>query len=178
VVAVLIVAALLAPERAQAGSSSRPVGSVIITGEVEDRVLLTFDQFAALRLHLQEQTVSVTFQSGQSEEHLTFTGFLLYDVLNHFNPEFDPDVKNDKLRFYVSATGTDGYQAIVAWGEFDPGFENKQILLALTQDGQSLSQEGVRLVVPGDIQGGRYVATVDIISLDRARQPVVTSIIP
>ena len=52
VVAVLIVAALLAPDRAQAGSSSRPVGSVIITGEVEDRVLLTFDQFAALRLHL------------------------------------------------------------------------------------------------------------------------------
>jgi DMSO/TMAO reductase YedYZ molybdopterin-dependent catalytic subunit len=167
---VLIVAALRAPERAQAGSSSRPVGSVIITGEVEDRGLLTFDQFEALPL--QKQTVSVTFQSGQSQEDHTFTGFLLYDVLNYFNPEFDPDVKNDKLRFYVSATGTDGYQAIVAWGEFDPGFENKPILLAVTQDGESLSQTGVRLVVPDDIRGGRSVSFVDIISLDRAREPI------
>ena len=86
-------------------------------------------------------------------------------------PEFDPDIKNDKLRVYVSATGTDDYQAIVAWGEFDPDFEAKLILLAVTQDGQSLAAEGLRLVVPGDIRGGRYVSLIDTVRLDRARQP-------
>jgi len=169
VVAVFIVAVLLAPDHARAGASSRPVGSLIITGKIEDRVLLTFDQFEALPLPL--QTVTVQFRAGQSEETHTFTGFLLLDVLNHFTPKFDPTVKNDKLRFYVSATGTDDYQAIVAWGEFDPGFENKPILLAVTQDGTSLAAEGIRLVVPDDIRGGRYVSLVDTVRLDRARQP-------
>ena len=147
----------------------RPVGSVVITGELEDRVFLTFEKFEALPLPL--HNVSVTFQAGPAVEQHTFTGFLLFDVLNFLKPRFDPDVKNDKLRFYVSATGTDDYQAIVAWGEFDPGFENKPILLAITQDGNSLASEGVRLVVPNDIRGGRYVSLVDTVRLDRARQP-------
>jgi hypothetical protein len=59
----------------------------------------------------------------------------------------------------------------VAWGEFDPGFENKPIMLAVTQDGNTLAAEGVRLVVPNDIRGGRYVSLVDTVRLDRARQP-------
>src|SRR5262249_44458180 len=168
--AVLVVAALFDAGWAEAEKPvPRPVGSIIITGEIDDRALLTFDQFSALPLNI--QTVTVSFLAGSSEETHTFTGFLLYDVMNFLHPQFDPAVKNDKLRFYVSATGTDGYQAIVAWGEFDPGFEAKQILLAITQDGQSLSQEGIRLVVPDDIHGGRYVSLIDIISLDRARQP-------
>jgi hypothetical protein len=59
----------------------------------------------------------------------------------------------------------------VAWGEFDPGFGNKAILLAMTQDGETLAAEGLRLVVPGDIRGGRYVSLVETVRLDRARQP-------
>jgi hypothetical protein len=172
VVLLLTVAALTAPGPAVAGGRKpieRPIGSVVITGELEDRVFLTFEQFEALPL--QSHNVSVTFQAGQAVEHHTFTGFLLFDVLNHLKPQFDPDVKNDKLRFYVSATGTDDYQAIVAWGELDPGFENKPILLAVTQDGQSLAAQGLRLVVPDDIRGGRYVSLIDTVRLDRARQP-------
>jgi hypothetical protein len=172
VVLFLVVAALTAPGLAVAGGKKpieRPIGSVVITGELEDRVFLTFEQFEALPLPL--HNVSVTFQAGQAVEQHSFTGFLLYDVLNFLKPQFDPDVKNDKLRFYVSATATDDYQAIVAWGEFDPTFENKAILLAVTQDGESLATEGPRLVVPDDIRGGRYVSLVETIRLDRARQP-------
>src|SRR5262249_28506735 len=120
----LAVAALAAPARVLAGApTSRPVGSVVITGALEDRVLLTVDQFKPLPLTL--QTLTVKFQAGSAQEEHTFTGFLLYDVLNFLGPQFDPNVKNDRLRFYVSATGTDDYQAIVAWGEFDPFFGAK-----------------------------------------------------
>jgi len=78
----------------------RPVGNVVITGELEDRVFLTFEQFEALPLTL--HTLTVEFQAGQAVEQHTFTGFLLIDVLNFLKPQFDPDVKNDRLRFYVS----------------------------------------------------------------------------
>src|SRR5262245_21075082 len=166
-----VAAVLTAPAHAGAADKrfERPVGSVVITGELEDRVFLTFEQFEALALQL--HTLTVTFQAGQAVEQHTFTGFLLIDVLNLLKPQFDPDVKNDRLRFYVSATGTDDYQAIVAWGEFDPGFKNKEIMLAVTQDGNTLAAEGMRLVVPNDIRGGRYVSLVDTVRLDRARQP-------
>jgi hypothetical protein len=172
VVALFLVIALVLPAPALAGAKKpfeRPVGSVVITGELEDRVFLTFEQFEALPLT--SHNVSVMFQAGQAMEQHTFTGFLLFDVLSILKPQFDPEVKNDRLRFYVSATGTDDYQAIVAWGELDPGFENKPILLAVTQDGKSLAAEGIRLVVPDDIRGGRYVSLIDTVRLDRARQP-------
>lgn len=168
----LLVVALAMPGLALAGGPKpieRPIGSVVITGELEERVFLTFEQFEALPLT--SRNVSVMFQAGSAMEQHTFTGFLLFDVLNLLKPQFDPDVKNDRLRFYVSATATDDYQAIVAWGELDPGFENKPILLAVTQDGQSLASQGLRLVVPDDIRGGRYVSLVETIRLDRARQP-------
>jgi len=46
----------------------------------------------------------------------------------------------------------------VAWGRVRP--EGQQILLAVTQNGASLAQEGPRLVVPGDSSGGRCVTGV------------------
>jgi hypothetical protein len=51
-------------------------------------------------------------------------------------PGFDPNVKNDALAHVVTATGSDGYRATVAWGELDPNFEGKEILVATFEDGQ------------------------------------------
>jgi hypothetical protein len=47
VVLLLVVAALTAPGITEAGGKKaveRPIGSVVITGELEDRVFLTFEQ--------------------------------------------------------------------------------------------------------------------------------------
>jgi hypothetical protein len=60
----------------------------------------------------------------------------------------------------VTATGSDDYQALVAWAEFDPEFEAKTLLVALTEDGQPATDGRARLVVPGDIKGGRYVSSL------------------
>src|SRR5262245_24518377 len=98
-VAFLVVSSLLAAGPAAGGGPKvppRPVGSLVITGELDDRVFLTFDKFEALPLT--SRNVSVTFQAGSAVEHHVFTGFLLFDVLNFLKPQFDPDVKNDKLR--------------------------------------------------------------------------------
>jgi hypothetical protein len=59
---------------------------------------------------------------------------------------------------------------VLAYGEFDPTFENRQILLATTQDGVSLAGQGPRLVVPGDTAGGRCVTGVVKVRLDKQRR--------
>jgi len=68
------------------------------------------------------------------------------------------DRKNDALSFGVLAVGADGYAALVSFGEISPEFGDRGVLLATAEDGKAL--ERPRLVVPGDVKGGRYVSDV------------------
>jgi Oxidoreductase molybdopterin binding domain len=141
-------------------------GTFVVTGNVNQKLRLNVATIAALP---NQQTVEVTYLAGGTPETHVFTGPLLVDVLAKAGPSFDPAIKNDKLRHYASVTASDGYQALVAYGEIDPSFENKKILLAVTQDGAPLDAQGPRLVVPGDKFGGRYVTGVVKVKLDKPK---------
>src|SRR5262245_48271185 len=148
----------------KARSNLKP-GTIVVDGTVAKRLKLTVADLAALP----QKSLTVTFRSGSVSETHTERGPLLLDVLALAGPTFDPAVKNDKLRHYVDATAWDDYASIVAWGEFDPDFEAKQIILSVEEDGKSLASVGPRLVVPGDIRGGRYVSGVRAITLARSK---------
>lgn len=92
----------------------------------------------------------------------TYGGPLLYDVLQKAVVKVDASRKNDILRKVVVVTGTDGYSVAIAWGEIDPKFANKKVLVAYEQNGQPLAQKDgfARLIVPGDGAAGRYVSNV------------------
>ena len=51
---------------------------------------------------------------------------MLSDVLALAKPRIDPDVNNAQLRLFVTATGSDGYRAVVAWAEIDVAFSGKR----------------------------------------------------
>jgi len=177
-VAVGLVAAMTLAVTVGAASAWPPKGSFVIAGKLEQSVLLSTEEIADFLATTNPPVHTVSFLAGTATETHTFTGFLLYDVLTFLHPTFDATVKNDRLRYYVAATGSDGYQAIVAWGEIDPGFENKAVLLAFTQDGKSLAGGGPRLVVSDDIHGGRYVSDVVSIRLERALPDPVVQFLP
>jgi len=164
------VSAVLARDRAYAPPSpqkSPTAATFVVTGNVQHKLRLTVAELAALP---NQQTVEVTYRAGSSTEHHVFTGPLLADVLARASPRFDPAVKNDKLRHYISVTASDAYQALVAYAEIDPSFENKPVLLATTQDGVPLTGHGPRLVVPGDAAGGRYVTGVVKVRITKPRR--------
>jgi hypothetical protein len=48
----------------------------------------------------------------------------------------------------------------VALGELDPDYGNKQVLLAYHSTDGSASFDHLRLLVPGDVHGGRAVRDV------------------
>lgn len=56
------------------------------------------------------------------------------------------------------AIGADGYAAAVAYGDVSADFGNRGLLISLTEDGTAL--ERPRLVVPGDVKGGRNVCNL------------------
>jgi hypothetical protein len=140
-----------------------PPGKVLLIGDVAHPQIL---DVAGLRA-LPSRTITVTFKAGNGTQTHTYVGPLLLDVLTQAAPQFDPAIKNDKLRHYISASATDNYRALVAYGEIDPSFENTAVLLATSEDGHPLDTEGPRLVVPGDIAGGRYVSNVNRVFLEK-----------
>ena len=87
------------------------------------------------------------------------------------------DIKNAGLRYFVAVTGADAYESIVGWGDIDPNFGNRSdILIAYDEQDNdagetgfhSLANTGPRLIVPGDVKGGRYVSCVRDLRLGSA----------
>ena len=173
VVAVILSSTLLAgcataqaPAQAPLVTSAPPPtataapGTVMLTGALRNPGTITTEQLAALP----STTITVDYTSGKGAEQHTETGVQLSDVLPP--PSLaTTDRKNDLLAFAVLAVGTDGYTAVVSYGEISPDFGNRQLMLALTEDGTTLARP--RLVVPGDVKGGRYVS--DLVELKVVR---------
>lgn len=124
-------------------------------------------------------TQTVSFLSGNTSQTRTYTGVNLWDLLNAPSVGIlaDAAVKNDILRKYVVATGSDGYQAIISLGEINPSFGNQPYFIAYEETiggvSQALGNDGfARLAVPGDVRGGRYVSNLVSLEVFTATAPV------
>ena len=148
-------AVLAAP--AQPGGGGGLSSSIAVKGAVNMPISFTLASLQALKPH----TETVTYLSGTTTVSDTYTGALLWDVLNSAGVQTDPSVKNDILRKLVTATGRDGYQIDFALGELNPSFGNNPILVAYSDTAGTLATDGfARLIMPGDLPSGRYVSNL------------------
>jgi DMSO/TMAO reductase YedYZ molybdopterin-dependent catalytic subunit len=137
-----------------------------VSGRIDHPKTYRLADLKALPVH----TVTVSLQGPGGTQTHSFTGALLYDVATAAAPRVDADQKNDILRWTARVHATDNYEVVVAWGEFDPGFEAEQVLLAYADNGQALTDTGLaRLVVPNDKKGGRYVSNVNQVAFNPPR---------
>lgn len=143
---------------AQPGAGGGTSTSIAVQGAVNMPISFTLPSLQALTSY----TETVSYLSGSAQVSDTYTGALLWDVLNAAGVQTNPLFKNDILRKLVTATGTDGYQVDFALGELSPSFGNNPILVAYADTaGQIAGDAGfARLVVPGDVAGGRYVSNL------------------
>jgi hypothetical protein len=109
-------------------------------------------------------TVTTTYTAAGTPVTDTYTGVSLWTLLNDAGLITDPTIKNDVLRQYVEAVGSDGYAAIFSLGEIDPMFGDEDDLVAYSDTAGQLGADGpdgfARMVVPGDTAGGRYVSNL------------------
>jgi hypothetical protein len=119
-------------------------GSLTIINRGVTRVL-SAGQMASLPSH----TLQVTFLAGTASQTHTEIGPTLHAVLRAAHVRAD-------LNSWVAAVGSDGYVATVTPAEAWIG--GRPLLVSLNEDGVPLSQP--RLVVDGDVKGGRYVSGV------------------
>ncbi len=111
---------------------------------------------ASLLRRLPSSTVTVTFQAGSTPQTHTETGpsLAVVELAAGFLPA--PNT-------VVTAVGSDGYAVNVTNGE--DFFGGRPLLVSLAEDGAALAQP--RLVVDGDVKGGRYVSLLVNLALTR-----------
>lgn len=169
-IAIIAIAAALVCSTGQAATAA-PTTSFTLSGAVG--VAGTYD-LAALQI-LPATTETVTYLSGPNPVTNTFTGPTIWTLLQSAGGiATDPSIRNSLLRNYVVATGSDKYKAVISTGEIAPRFGHKPDLIAYAD---MLGQLGVggedgfaRLVVPGDIAGGRYVSNLTSFTIFDATQ--------
>ena len=125
-------------------------------------------------------TLTASYTAAGASVSDTYTGVSLWTLLSAAGLITNPAIKNDVLRQYVVAVGSDGYEAIFSLGEIDPMFGNQPDLVAYADTGGQLGTGGpdgfARLVVPGDIAGGRYVSNLVELAVFDASVPEPTSL--
>lgn len=154
------------------GYVSGPGGTsteLLLHGAVAESATLDEADLAAIH----SITLTASYTAGSRPVTDTYTGVLLWDLLQDAGILTDPAVHNDILGFYVVATGSDGYRAIFSIGELDPRFGGEQVLVAyddtLGQLGDGGEDGFARMVVPGDAAGGRYVSnlvSIEVVDID------------
>jgi hypothetical protein len=132
-------------------------------------------------MSLPATTLTATYLAAGTSVTDTYTGVSLWTLLSMAGLITDPTIKNDVLRQYMVAVGSDGYEAIFSLGEIDPMFGNQTDLVAYADTGGQLGVGGLsgfaRMVVPGDIAGGRYVSNLVELAVFDATVPEPTSLV-
>jgi Oxidoreductase molybdopterin binding domain len=153
----LLLVGMIAVSPLAAAPPGGPSKAFLVTGDVTERS--SFDLQKLEQLPVANQ--NVTYFAAGSVVTQSFTGALLWDLLQSVGIIVDPNTKNDILRKIVIVTGSDGYQSVFGAGEIDPFFGSAQIMIAYAADGQPLGQDGfARIVAPGDKAGGRFVSNI------------------
>jgi hypothetical protein len=119
-------------------------GGLLVTDGSRTR-FLSAQQLASLP----QQTLNVSFLTGTTPTNATEVGPTLDDVLRAAGV-------HENLSTSVAAVGDDDYIAAVTPAESWVG--GKQLLISLNENGTALAEP--RLVVDGDVKGGRYVSGV------------------
>jgi hypothetical protein len=156
----LVVAAFVAAALALASDNARAADQSIVVAQSVEQTH-TIDMVMVEQLPAIEQKVS--FLTGHGPEQATYTGALLWSVLDRAG--LLGGDRRARLRRTILVTGRDGYAAALALAEIDPEFEGKQVLLAYRRDGQPMDGHTLRLVVPADRHGGRSVRDIARIDL-------------
>ena len=153
----LVLLALILVTPLAAAPPGGPSSTFRVTGDVTKRTSFDLETLEALPITKE----NVTYFAAGAVVTQSFTGTLLWDLLQSVGIVVDPTIKNDILRKIVIVTGSDGYQSVFGAGEISPTFGGAQIMVAYAADAKPLGKDGfARIVAPGDKAGGRFVSNI------------------
>lgn len=114
-----------------------------------------------------EGLAHVRVTASDHSNAMNFEGVLLRSVLEKVGITFGESMKGERLTKCLLVEAADGYRVVIALPELDPGFTDKQIVLAFQRDGKPLGdKEGpYRIIIPGEKRMARWVRQVTVLKV-------------
>jgi DMSO/TMAO reductase YedYZ molybdopterin-dependent catalytic subunit len=152
----LLLASLAAAAAQEAVTTPAP--TLAIAGRVAYPRTVTLAELQAMPA----ATVEVATTTSAGVQRVTYTGPLLWTLVQAAQSVDEPGSGNTALQHTFLARGQDGYAVALSIGEIDPRMEGKQVVVANARDGQPMAT--LRLVVPGDLHAARSVR--DLVAIE------------
>jgi hypothetical protein len=104
----------------------------------------------------------VKVQATAHDVSATFEGVAVKTVLEKAGVAFGEGMRGKRLASCLLVEAADGYRVVIALPEMDPGFTDKQVVLAFLKDGKAMdSKEGpYRIVIPDEKRPARWIRQV------------------
>ena len=102
-----------------------------------------------------------------SHNPTTFEGVALREVLEKGGIAFGESLRGKRLSSCLLVEAADGYSDVIALPEIDPAFTDKQIVLALLENGKPLDAKTgpYRIVIPDEKRMARWVRQVTTLKI-------------
>lgn len=97
----------------------------------------------------------------------TYEGVLLGELLKSAGATMGEKMRGASMATYVLAEAKDGYRAIFALPELDPGFTDSQVIVAFARNGKPLgeNQGPLKIIAPQDKRPARWVRMLEKIEV-------------
>lgn len=111
-----------------------------------------------LQAHASE-SINVQWARGSVTEKSTFSGVRVRSLLSLLNVPAGHELRGRWLRYVVTVTGADGYQASFGLADFEPSLSSRRAIVAWQRDGAAMpaGESPLRLVIEGDTRPSRSV---------------------
>jgi hypothetical protein len=160
---IVLLAVLALPSIALAQASATAGTAVHVTGPTGQSIELTARELDTMP----RETANVVDEKGN---HASYDGVPLIEILRRVGAPTGHDMRGKQMTLYLLIGASDGYHAVFAIAELDPGFADHHVILADRRDGQSLSSnEGpFRIIAPEEKRHARWVRNVTSLSVKSA----------
>jgi len=141
----------------------------------DDLVLLTYPYHEPAALSPSELKalphIQVTAHNSHTNADETYSGVRLADLLTKMGAPLGSELRGEALANYIVASGSDGYQVVLAIGEVDPSFHPGEVIVADGMEGKPLDAHSgpFKLVVTEDKRPARSVRNLTTIELKSAQ---------
>jgi len=141
----------------------------------KDTLLVLAASHEPLRLSVAElkamSQTTVTIHNSHTNADETYAGVRLTDLLAKVGAPSGSELRGKALANYIVATGSDGYQSVLALAEVDPSFHPGEVLVANAMNGKPLDEYSgpLKLVVTEDKRPARSVRNLTTIELKSAQ---------
>ena len=160
-VAFVVATLSLAGQQSAPATSATEKNELLIEARGHDPVHLAIGDLKTM------PRLTITIHNSHTNADETYSGVRVADLLTKVGAPLGNDLRGKALANYIVATGSDGYQAVIALGEVDPAFHPGEVLVADSMNAKPLDEHNgpLKLVVSEDKRPARSVRNLTTIEL-------------